>query len=127
MRTRNQEKGQNRDNWDTGQNAQQRTDLFGGDEQTESRAGYRPTRDLFRLGDLERHHLVAVISRAKLACEIPVHAMANHFVDVNEIVNHGSGSKRKIENQILIRSACYLIAQRGDSKKSLNHPDTLDS
>lgn len=43
----------------------------------------------------------------------------NHFVDVNKMVNIGSGSEREIENLQLSRYACYLIVQNGDPRKKV--------
>jgi|GEM_PF-136532 len=58
-----------------------------------------------------------VISKAKVACEVSGHSIADHFVDVNKMVDLGSGSRREVGDLILTRYACYLIAQNGDPKK----------
>ncbi len=58
-----------------------------------------------------------VISKAKVACEVSGHSIADHFVDVNKMVDLGSGSRREVDDLILTRYACYLIAQNGDPKK----------
>ena len=39
------------------------------------------------------------------------------FVDVNKMVELGSGAERQIDDIILTRYACYLIAQNGDPRK----------
>ena len=41
----------------------------------------------------------------------------NHFVDVNKMVQIGSGAEKSIPDILLTRYACYLIAQNGDPKK----------
>ena len=58
-----------------------------------------------------------VISKAKTACEVSGHAISDHFVDVNKMVDLGSGSQREVDDMMLTRYACYLIAQNGDSRK----------
>jgi len=45
------------------------------------------------------------------------HAVSDHFVDVNKMVDLGSGSQREVDDIMLTRYACYLIAQNGDPKK----------
>jgi DNA-damage-inducible protein D len=57
------------------------------------------------------------VSKAKTACEVSKHAIADHFVDVNKMVDLGSGSQREVDDIMLTRYACYLIAQNGDPRK----------
>lgn len=60
-----------------------------------------------------------VINKAKLACENSNINMSDHFVDVNKMVELGSGAQREIEDIILSRYASYLIVQNSDSGKEV--------
>lgn len=69
------------------------------------------------LGYSEWRNFLAVINKGKTACEVSGHTVADHFVDVNKMVDLGSGSQRDIDDLMLTRYACYLIAQNGDPRK----------
>ena len=43
--------------------------------------------------------------------------VSDHFPDVRKMVTLGSGSERDIDDVMLTRYACYLIAQNGDPRK----------
>ncbi len=58
-----------------------------------------------------------VIEKAKTSCLNSDQLVDNHFVEVNKMVDLGSGSSREIKDLILTRYACYLIAQNGNPKK----------
>ena len=58
-----------------------------------------------------------VISKAKTACEISGQDISDHFADVGKMVDIGSGAQKEIDDVMLTRFACYLIAQNGDSRK----------
>lgn len=60
-----------------------------------------------------------VIDKAMLACKNSGFAIADHFVEVNKMVDLGSGSQRKIKDYMLSRYACYLIMQNGDPRKEV--------
>lgn len=59
-----------------------------------------------------------VVSKARTACEVSGHAVEDHFADVGKMVDLGSGSQREVDDIMLTRYACYLVAQNGDPKKS---------
>jgi DNA-damage-inducible protein D len=75
-------------------------------------------RDLQKLlGYNEWRNFLNVILKAKTACEHTKHRVDDHFVDINKMVQLGSRSEREVEDIMLTRYACYLIAQNGDPQK----------
>ena len=65
----------------------------------------------------EYRHFLPVITKAREACHNSQYAVADHFEDVLDMVEIGSGAKRQVEDVRLSRYACYLIVQNGDPSK----------
>ena len=65
----------------------------------------------------EYRHFQPVIERAKEACRNSGQPVDDHFEDVLDMVDIGSGAKRKIADIRLSRYSCYLIVQNGDPSK----------
>jgi DNA-damage-inducible protein D len=75
-------------------------------------------RDLLELlGYTDWRNFLKVVDKARESCVNAGAEVENHFVDVNKMVPIGSGAERSIEDIMLTRYACYLIAQNGDPRK----------
>jgi DNA-damage-inducible protein D len=75
-------------------------------------------RDLLPLlGYTKWDNFLAFIAKAKDACTQAGHGCEDHFAGVGRMVQIGSGAEREIDDIVLSRYACYLVAQNGDSRK----------
>lgn len=69
------------------------------------------------LGYSKWENFEKVILKAKSACENAGEDIANHFPDVRKTIPMPKGAQKEIDDILLTRYACYLIAQNGDSRK----------
>ena len=74
------------------------------------------------LGYSKWENFSKVIDKAKIACEKAGSLVSDHFPDVRKMVNLGSGSEREIDDILLTRYGCYLIAQNGDPRMESIYP-----
>ena len=69
------------------------------------------------LGYSKWENFEKVIQKGKDACKNAGEEIAYHFPDVRKMVAIGSGAEKEIDDILLTRYACYLVAQNGDSRK----------
>ncbi|MFN7703447.1 MAG: DNA damage-inducible protein D [Chryseotalea sp.] len=69
------------------------------------------------LGYSKWENFQKVIDKAKESCRNAGEQITDHFPDVRKMVPIGSGAEKEIDDILLTRYACYLIAQNGDSRK----------
>ena len=79
---------------------------------------YWSARELMpKLGYTNWETFKTAISRAQDSCQQTDQDAADHFRGALKMVDIGSGTQRAIEDFLLTRYACYLVAQNGDPRK----------
>jgi DNA-damage-inducible protein D len=77
-------------------------------------------RDLARVLEyLNFRNFQPVIEKAKEACAKSGYAVTDHFAEMRNMVDIGSGAQREVEDWMLSRYACYLVIQNADPSKPL--------
>lgn len=75
-------------------------------------------RDLQKLLEYDDwRNFLNVIDKAKIACVNSKQNVIDHFVGVTKTIQMPKGATKDIDDFMLTRYACYLIAQNGDPRK----------
>ncbi|MEK6731019.1 MAG: DNA damage-inducible protein D [Pseudomonadota bacterium] len=87
-------------------------------KKTENGVEFWLARDLQNLLGYEKwDNFKSVIAKAKTACELSGHKSSDHFADVGKTIQMPKGAEKTVDDFMLTRYACYLIAQNGDPRK----------
>ena len=69
------------------------------------------------LGYTQWRNFENIVEKAKAACRNAGQDVSYHFADVSKMIDLPKSAQREVDDFVLTRYACYLIAQNGDARK----------
>ena len=69
------------------------------------------------LGYSQWRNFMNAVDKAKESCQNAGNKVSDHFADVSKTIPMPKGAEKEIDDILLTRYACYLVAQNGDPRK----------
>lgn len=70
------------------------------------------------MGYTQYRNFLTVVEKAKESCHNAGEPIFYHFVEIIKTIEVGLGIEREVDDVMLTRYACYLVAQNGDPRKT---------